>query len=500
MSNTLKHRQEKIQEKRKKTPWREFLMEVCSWRNLLFYKTDVGISKYPQNQARLKNLISVSSYNKTVSGDDLSWIEYNAENSFFSHWEKLYYNFAHPVVNHYWVQEKSQRWDEVWWANNVYLSVVVGDNAENILYTFKWESNVTNVINSLNIVQNCENIYSSKTVSKSYNIFYSKFIYSSSDIWFSYNMSWCKECIACGNLENASYCIENKQYSKEEYMKIKNTILQDKDKFEWYYNKIPKEWRIRISSDVTWSSLYNCNHVEDWYEVSNINNWRNILYSDWWNDSSDCYDVIDWASDRSHHLYWVMGQAFGDHVYCSWNIVESSHIYYSFMLENCSYCLGCTWLKWKTFCIFNKQYTKEERYTKVDEIFNQMEKEWVLWDFFPWSINPFYFNDTAAYLIDDSFTKEEVEAEWYLRRDEEIKVDIPDWVDVISIDELKDYEWYSQEWVREIHPNILKKVIKGEQWNYYRIIPMEYKFLKKHWLPLPRKHRAEKMKNNFKIK
>jgi len=26
-------------------------------------------------------------------------------------------------------------------------------------------------------------------------------------------------------------------------------------------------------------------------------------------------------------------------------------------------------------------------------------------------MNPFYFNDTAAYLIDDSFTKEEVEKE-----------------------------------------------------------------------------------------
>ena len=40
-------------------------------------------------------------------------------------------------------------------------------------------------------------------------------------------------------------------------------------------------------------------------------------------------------------------------------------------------------------------------------------------------MNPFYFNDTAAYLIDDSFTKEEVEAEGYLWRDEPIKVDIP---------------------------------------------------------------------------
>jgi len=40
-------------------------------------------------------------------------------------------------------------------------------------------------------------------------------------------------------------------------------------------------------------------------------------------------------------------------------------------------------------------------------------------------MNPFYFNDTAACLIDDSFTKEEVAKAGYLRRDGEIKVDIP---------------------------------------------------------------------------
>jgi len=51
-------------------------------------------------------------------------------------------------------------------------------------------------------------------------------------------------------------------------------------------------------------------------------------------------------------------------------------------------------------------------------------------------MNPFYFNDTAAYLIDPSFTKEEVEAEGYLRRDEPIKVDIPEGVQTVKTSEL----------------------------------------------------------------
>ncbi len=41
-------------------------------------------------------------------------------------------------------------------------------------------------------------------------------------------------------------------------------------------------------------------------------------------------------------------------------------------------------------------------------------------------MNPFYFNDSAAYLFDPSFTKEEVEKEGFLWRDEPIRVDIPE--------------------------------------------------------------------------
>jgi hypothetical protein len=54
-----------------------------------------------------------------------------------------------------------------------------------------------------------------------------------------------------------------------------------------------------------------------------------------------------------------------------------------------------------------------------------MDADGTLGNFFPATMNPFYFNDTAAYLIDPSFTKEEVTAAGYLRRDEPIKVDIP---------------------------------------------------------------------------
>ncbi|HMY80791.1 MAG TPA: hypothetical protein PK048_03005 [Candidatus Absconditabacterales bacterium] len=146
----------------------------------------------------------------------------------------------------------------------------------------------------------------------------------------------------------------------------------------------------------------------------------------------------------------------------------------------------------------NKQYTKEERYEKVDEIFAQMDADGTLGQFFPATMNPFYFNDTAAYLIDPSFTKEEVTAKGYLRRDEPIKVDIPAGVQTVKTSELGQFEGRRAE-QRYIDPEIMKKVILDEQGNAYRIIPMEYEFLMKYGLPLPRKHRLERMKENFRI-
>jgi hypothetical protein len=94
----------------------------------------------------------------------------------------------------------------------------------------------------------------------------------------------------------------------------------------------------------------------------------------------------------------------------------------------------------KSYCIFNKQYSKEEWEQIADQIFATMERDGTLGMFCPASMNPFYFNDTLAYLIDDSFSKEEVEKEGYLWRDTPIRADIPKGMKVIQDTELHIYQ------------------------------------------------------------
>ena len=73
-----------------------------------------------------------------------------------------------------------------------------------------------------------------------------------------------------------------------------------------------------------------------------------------------------------------------------------------------------------------------------------MEAEATLGEFFPASMNPFYFNDTLAYLIDDSFTKEELAADGYLWRDEAIRADIPEGMKIVKNTELDQYQGFRE--------------------------------------------------------
>ena len=115
-------------------------------------------------------------------------------------------------------------------------------------------------------------------------------------------------------------------------------------------------------------------------------------------------------------------------------------------------------------------------------------------------MNPFYFNDTAAYLIDESFTREEVAKDGYMRRDEPIKTDIPAHVEVLEIRDLEKFQTFDPQSGRKIDPEIMTKVIKDATGNVYKIVQLEYTFLIKYGLPLPEVHWLDRIKLGFTFK
>jgi hypothetical protein len=494
----LQLRQQKIQEKRKNTSWREFVRDICSRSSVNFYKNNNLVSVYPDVD-RIYVVNSVEYQDRRDSFVATVVTTPSLSDNFMQQIQNLLLEVWLPPTSSFFHNENCDYVNPAINSKNSYLSFGIVW-CENILYGYSVKDNSDNVVDSVMVRDNCSIIYGSVGVFRSYKIFHSKNIFDSNNIYASANLQWCSYCLFCDNLTNQSYHVHNKSVSPDEFAHYKAIYLETAH----------VDITVLITNIWTLHSSDNCHLVSHSENVENgifcyqLHNARNVGMAWSGNGNEELYDTCFFWSPSGNRIYGLCaGGMWIEDCYCSHLINGGFMIFYSIYLENCSYCLWCVGLRNQSYCILNKQYTKEERYEKVDEIFWQMERDSTLWQFFPASMNPFYFNDTAAYLIDPSFTKEEVTKLWYLRRDEPIKVDIPEGAITIQSEDLQAYEWRSvdENWQKtwKLDETVCKRVILDENGDAYRIIPMELEFLQRYSLPLPRKHRLTRMKENFKI-
>lgn len=492
----LKYWQDKIKEKKKETNFSDFLMQIVSWSPIILHKKNWIITRYPESD-RIKKVLSNDDFEEIRDNLTDSWVDYNFNKWFFENfWEfmKQSYFPARIVIVE---NENCDYSDIVLWSKNAYLSNVIINNCENILYWMSIKDNCTYIVNSCMVFNNSEICHMTFWIINSFKIFYSRFINNSNNIWFSTNLVWCSECILCDSLENQKYCIENKKYEKNIYLEKKKELLKNKQEYSKIYSWLKNIWNNVSTTNSTWNFLVDCDDVENWYNCYWVKTWRNIILIWWeiWNE--DIYDVFQAGSPSWDDMYWVTwAWRWVKNLFNSCNVNGWVSVFYSTFMEDCSYCIWCIWLRGKSYCILNKQYNKIEWEKLADKIFTSMESDWILWDFFPANLNPFYFNDTMAHLI-WNFKEEQIKDKWYMRREHEIKVDIPEWSNLIKTTEINKYQWYDSYWNWKINPEILNKVIEDKKGNYYRIVQMEYDFLKKYSLPIPEIHWMDRLKENF---
>jgi hypothetical protein len=104
----LAYRQSKIQEKRKTTPWREFVMEICSRMPSSFYKNSGLISRYPESD-RIRHIVKQSQFEE--NRDSLAYLESTGD--FFFDFSSLFMEVPHGNVLHYALNENSDFSDVV---------------------------------------------------------------------------------------------------------------------------------------------------------------------------------------------------------------------------------------------------------------------------------------------------------------------------------------------------------------------------------------------------
>lgn len=82
-------REQKIQDKRKQTEWKDFVKDICSWFPLVLYKNNGITSKFPPND-RTQNIRKTSDFDASKDGLLGNGVDYIPQQSFFVQYAQLF--------------------------------------------------------------------------------------------------------------------------------------------------------------------------------------------------------------------------------------------------------------------------------------------------------------------------------------------------------------------------------------------------------------------------
>ena len=196
-----------MQEYAKLISYRTFSQQIGSWYPIMLAKRTEGITRYSETP-RSPNIISNQQFHANIDGNLSYGRDYDFSKNFFENFQQLFLTIPLPcTMDVKWDNENSNFADTVSSSKNAYLSWNVTNGNENVLYSLWVKEHGRNIFNSVMAWDNSENIYMSSGIVSSHTVRYSRYIYNSSNIFFSANMIWCHDCLLCTDLENASYCV-----------------------------------------------------------------------------------------------------------------------------------------------------------------------------------------------------------------------------------------------------------------------------------------------------
>jgi hypothetical protein len=347
----------------------------------------------------------------------------------------------------------------------------------------------------------CQYIYNSINCSESYHLMNCRECDQSKHLSYCIMCSNCEYCVWCSNLVGKKYCINNIQYTKQEYEQLVATTIPH------YPDHLLQRTTYKVHDEGgVGNNLYSTKNC-----VLSYNIWfsEGVRYSDLVTDCHYSYDISSFGGTTQWSLECVSIGLDCSHVYFS-NVITagSNHIYYSTALIGCHHMFGCAFMKNKSYCIFNKQYTKEEYEKRVADIIGRMQETGERWEFFHPSLSPFGYNETVAQeyyplsspsipLLSGEIPSR-VEGKTVLcsspergvrgkfnRSDYSSDPKIPDTAQVIKPQEIDDETWKR---LRDDDTILRQVIVCVVSWRPFMIQKAELEFYRKYDLPLPRKH------------
>ncbi len=418
------------------------------------------------------------------------WQDFDFSKPFFEQFDELLHKVPlMSKINNETRMYNSDYCNDAWEVKNSYLCFGAA-YIENCYYC-RDISNSKNCVDCLNVDQ-CENCYYCIDSTNLFNCFYTINCHNSSNLYYCIDCINCTDCFLSSNLRGKKYYFQNKPYSKDEYYKkvkeyIQKHSLTIQPLKALLTNTIHKNLHNINTENSIWNFLKNT--YNNFYCFENAET-ENCRYCDklmaGWIDSynMDIYSFWSWA-ERCYECQTIWWNPIGVYnlLFCDTCIDWCENLIYCYMCYNCKNCFGCAWLKNKQYCIFNKQYSKEEYEKLVIKIIQHMKTTWEWWEFFPINISPFWYNETFAQEY-FPLTKEEALKKGY-KWQKEHPINVPQWINTLSGESLPSITNLSKEEEIKI---LNSAIICVESKKPFRIIKQELEFYKKYNLPLPNKH------------
>ncbi|MCX6809234.1 MAG: hypothetical protein NTZ65_00540 [Candidatus Berkelbacteria bacterium] len=481
------------------------LCPTCREMNRLAWRNEISIYKRKSDKSS-KEMISVYPADRkdyTIYRSDEWWaddwdaldfgFEFDFTKSFFGQYNQLLIKV--PRVGLFNSQtEDSEYSNFAIGCKNCYMSSVIYYDSENTHYSYV-AFTVRDSIDT-SFCNNTDHSYACTTLNDCNRCFYSYRLTNCSDCWFSIDLIGCRDCLFCSNLRHKQFCIQNKQLTKEEFQaELKKYDFGSYKKVQEYINKFNdlrgntfvKYANIIKSEDSTGDDLIECKNAKKFFNGTRI---ENCKYSFRGIDYKDSQDFMGGNAER---VYNSQNTGWGsDYLFCS-NAHRSNNLIYCESCYDSHDLFGCVGLRKKEFCVFNKQYTREEYEKLVAKIIEHMQKTGEWGEFFPLSISPHAYNETIAsnYFQHDKKEILELGGKW---QDNDFALEY-EGVFYEPADDIIEYKDEGKQ--GELLSGILKCEVSGKP---FKIMPQELAFYLEHGLPIPRKHFNVRFKERFEMR
>ncbi len=320
--------------------------------------------------------------------------------------------------------------------------IFASDHNEDCFYSYGIFSSTSTVDSSNG--KNNELAFETIGCTNCFNVRYSMDSHNCNSAAFLIDSKGSSDCFMSSGLRNQKFVWRNTQLTEAEFKEKWATIrwgsAQAIAKLQEEFSELKKKYAFKYyhginNENFSGDYLERCSNTFNSFESYEVQDCKNITHGNKVKDCHDGYMMVD----NCELGYEIVGSI------ASYNIKFVSAFYggrdalYCDAVKQVENVFGCIGVQNVKYCIFNKQYSKDEYIQLRDRLIDHMKTTGEYGEFFPVFISPFAYNETAA---QDVYPLAQAEVEnngwrWKGEVDRQVKYSqyrIPDHIETVKDD------------------------------------------------------------------